>query len=187
MPTRTPSRHERTTTRGQSIAEFALIVPLMFFLVVAIGDYGRLYASAVAIEAAAREAADYGAYLGSDAWDLTDTGIEDPNVWTTNEIEMRRRACSAAANLPDYAGDPIGTPNMNCTNPTFSWDFEQVHRRVGGVGGNCKGTPALASDPCILHVKLHYTFHMVLNVWFLPHTFTFERESRYAVSDLTGT
>ena len=170
-------------SRGQSIAEFALIVPLMFFLVVAIGDYGRLYASAVSIESAAREAADYGAYLGSNAWDLSDPDILDPNAWTTNELEMRRRACTAAEQLPDYVGDPVGTPDMDCSNPTFSWDMEQVH---GGPGGNCKGTASLATDPCIIHTRLHYTFNMVLDIPFLPHTFTFERESRYAVSDLTG-
>ena len=53
---------------GQGIAEFALIVPIMFLLAVGIGDFGRAFTSAIAVESAAREAADYGAFLGSAAW-----------------------------------------------------------------------------------------------------------------------
>ena len=168
----------RQASRGQSIAEFVLIVPLMFFLVVAIGDYGRLYATAVAVESAAREAADYGAFLGSAAWDTSDSAAVTANV-----TEMRRRACTAASKLPDYVGDPVGTPNMDCTNPSFAWDVERQHS-----SGNCKGAAASSVDPspCIIHVRLTHTFRMILNIPGLPSAFTFARESRYAVSDLSG-
>ena len=47
---------------GQSVVEFALVFPLMLLLVVAVADFGRLYVSAIAVEDAAREAADFGAF-----------------------------------------------------------------------------------------------------------------------------
>ena len=50
---------------GQSVTEFALIVPILLLLLIAISDFGRFYASAVAVEAAGREAADFGAFDAS--------------------------------------------------------------------------------------------------------------------------
>ena len=79
----------RRGQRGQGLAEFALVVPLMFLLAVAVGDFGRLFNAAVATESAAREAADYGGFLGSSAW----SSAQSP--WTSNETEMRLRACTA--------------------------------------------------------------------------------------------
>ena len=45
-----PSPTHRGTARvsGQSVAEFALILPIMLLLAVAIGDFGRVYASIIA-------------------------------------------------------------------------------------------------------------------------------------------
>ena len=46
--------------RGQSLVEFALIVPIFFFLVVVIFDFGRVVYYYNAIHNAAREGARYG-------------------------------------------------------------------------------------------------------------------------------
>src|SRR5689334_12700166 len=57
---------------GQSVVEFAIVAPVMILMVVAIADLGRVYTSAVAVEAAAREAADYGSFQASN-WSTTPT------------------------------------------------------------------------------------------------------------------
>jgi hypothetical protein len=97
--------------RGQSILEFALVFPVLVLLLAGIADLSRWYSSAIGVEAAAREAADFGSFDESQ-W-------ASPNVALTVE-GMEERACIAASTLPDYQGDAVGTPAMTCTNPTFS-------------------------------------------------------------------
>ena len=53
---RRPRRPRRPT--GQSLAEFALITPVLLMLVVIVADFGRVFAANLAIEAAARDAAE---------------------------------------------------------------------------------------------------------------------------------
>ncbi|MEA2548884.1 MAG: TadE-like protein, partial [Chloroflexota bacterium] len=50
---------------GQAVVEFAIVLPVMLLILLGIADFGRLFASAVAVEAAGREAADYGAFDAS--------------------------------------------------------------------------------------------------------------------------
>ena len=166
----------RLRERGQSLAEFALIVPLMFFLAIAVGDFGRLYTSAVAAESAAREAADYGAFLGSSAWNETNAA-----QLTLNESEMVRRACTATAQMPDYA-EPVGTINhATCTNPAVTYDLV----RPSGVT-NCS-TPASTETPCKVHVRVRYTFHTLVPIGPIPATMEIVRDSWFAISDLPAT
>ncbi len=52
-------RASETPTRGQALAEFALILPIMILLLLVAIDFGRLYFSYVEVTNAAREAAAY--------------------------------------------------------------------------------------------------------------------------------
>lgn len=161
------------STHGQSLVEFALLLPIMLLLVVALADFGRLFTSMIGVESAAREAADYGAMQGRTKWDLTNSAQIAENV-----AEMRTRACTAAATLSDYVGDPPGSSDMHCSNPSFAFDMERVP-----VGGNCS-TQGAFDDPCIVHVTLTYDFHAFLDIAPFPPVLHVVRESRFAISDL---
>ena len=163
----------RRRERGQGLAEFALIVPLMFILAVAVGDFGRLFNAAVATESAAREAADYGAFLGSTAW----TDATAP--WTTNDAEMRLRACTAMSGQTDFE-NTAGT----CTgNPVVSWRLEEADGTVPTTDcGNRIGLVA----PCRVHVTVTYIFRPLVPVPPIPGSLTLVRDSWFAISDLTG-
>lgn len=172
--------------RGQALAEFALVTPVMLLLVLAVADLGRVYTSTVAVETSAREAADLGAF--------------DPSNWNyalapTNPsqtvVRMEQAACSSAAqsHLEGYA-EPPGTVNhATCTNPTMTCTLEEVGQSpvdcasyTGGTGG-CGD---IATDPpCIVHVTLTYEFHTIIQVPIIPSTLTFTRDARYAVSGLS--
>src|SRR5688572_4245656 len=52
----------RHRSRGQSTVEFALVVPIMLIMLVAVVDLARLYTTMMSVESAAREAADYGSF-----------------------------------------------------------------------------------------------------------------------------
>lgn len=58
-------RKFRTDEGGALIVEFALIVPILFFLVFGIVDFGRAYFTLNNLAAAVREGARYGAVLPS--------------------------------------------------------------------------------------------------------------------------
>src|SRR5262249_47490444 len=144
----------RRRPRGQSVVEFALVAPILLFMVIAIADFGRLYTAAVAIESAAREAADYGAF------DANHWSSSNPANITATLAEMQKRACTAAAgsHLEGYAGAP---DNTTCTNPTFSCTLEwggssaSCDSSGGMVGGNdCSAiaTQPKSTDACTVHV-----------------------------------
>lgn len=159
--------------RGQGLAEFALIVPLMFILAIAVGDFGRLFNAAVATESAAREAADYGAFLGSSAW----SNSQAP--WTTNDTEMRLRACTALAGQTDFE-NTAGT----CTgNPVMTWRLEEANGSTPTT--DCGGRTGLVA-PCRVHVTIVYTFRPLIAVPPIPSSLRLVRDSWFAVSDLTG-
>jgi len=163
--------------RGQSLVEFALLVPLMLLLAVAVVDLGRLFTSAIGVESAAREAADYGAMQGKASWAPANY-TQDPATYTPFEKDIRTRACTAASTLSDYAGDPPGTADMNCSNPSFTYDIEP------GLGTSDCSLRLEFDDPCIVHVTMTYDFHMFLDFLPLPPTLNLVRESRFAISDL---
>jgi hypothetical protein len=48
----------RLSRRGQSLVEFALVLPLLLILFLGIADFGRVFAAGITVEAAARNAAE---------------------------------------------------------------------------------------------------------------------------------
>lgn len=114
-------RQTRTTvtTRGQSLVEFGLVLPIMLVLFVGIADLGRVFAAGVVIEAAARNAAEVAAnvYLS----DPPGTGgLNQPVVGgTTAEYGAFHTVAAAAVceemqALPNTAGT-----GANCTGMPF--------------------------------------------------------------------
>ena len=181
-PFRDPTSPPRPRGRhaGQSVVEFALVVPVLLLMLVAVGDFGRLYVSAVAVESAAREAADFGAFRSVN-W-------MPANVTVTTEA-MQRRACVAAAgsNLEGYAGAADGS---TCTNPGFTCRLEWMGSSVdcassGGFVGATNCATETTDPPCTVHVRLDYDFDMILSFPGLPDTVALARESRFRMQDLT--
>jgi hypothetical protein len=183
---RIETHRRRSGERGQSIVEFALVLPFMLILLLAIVDLARVYTTMMSVESAAREAADYATTLGAGKWQV------GPPMDAT-VAEMERRACVAASNLPDYA-DPDGNPtNGGCTNPTFTYCVTAT------PGGSCGAVDAGAAcddptraTPCRVTVTLSYDFHLiapynveVLGVRFgVPPTLSFSRDSTFAMTDI---
>src|SRR5467141_383328 len=133
---RPASRHRQS---GQSVVEFALIVPVLLLILLAVADFGRMYTSAVAVEAAGREAADFGAFEASH-WNTANLNI--------TVDEMQHRACTAAAgsHLEGYeTTDPVN--NSTCTNPTFTCTLERNGATADCLGGHGFTNGVDCSDP----------------------------------------
>jgi Flp pilus assembly protein TadG len=171
----------RLGTSGQSIAEFAVVAPVVLLLLVSIADLGRLYTSAVAVESAAREAADFGSFQTVN-W----TAVNIP----TTLAAMEHRACTAAAgsHLQDYEStDP---DNKTCTNPSFECELEWngAGTDCGSSGGFTNGhdcSDVATEPPCTVHVTMTYDFRLILAIPPLPASIQLERHSRYRISELT--
>ena len=169
----TPTR--RDSGRGQSVVEFALILPLILILLIAIVDFARLYTTMLTVESAAREAADYGSFHW---YNWQDAATADATA-----AEMERRACVAVSNLPEYSGSG-GT----CFGPSF---FDYALAAPPGPGIDCSQKPVPTANPCRLTVTLTYDFRLLspLRVELfgttlgVPASLTFSRDATFALSD----
>jgi Flp pilus assembly protein TadG len=167
----------RRTQRGQSVLEFALVLPIMMVILLGVVDLARIYTTMLSVESAAREAADYATTLGAARWA---PGAKDITV-----AEMQRRACVASSDLPDYAGDDPTLPVVTCTNPAFTYCL------TTSAGGTCLDYDATAlcddpvrEPPCRVTVTLTYDFHLFMPTAGLASTITFDRSSTYAMTDI---
>lgn len=96
-----PRLRGRRKSRGQSLVEFAIIVPVVLVLLGVIADSGRLFFSYVAITNAAREGALFGAK--SPNCDVPKTGCANPNnvAWKVSQDAGSGATMSAACLAPD--------------------------------------------------------------------------------------
>jgi Flp pilus assembly protein TadG len=168
---------------GQSVVEFALVLPLLLFVLLAVADFARIYTAMLTVESAAREAADYGTF-GAERW-------RQDTYATVTEPEMERRACLAASNLTGYVGS-----GASCTNP----DFDYCITPGSTPGLACTRPPAEADhcedpnrpDPCRVTVRMTYDFDILVPLRIemlgvelgLPSTITFTRDSTFAMTDI---
>jgi len=175
-------RGGRDGERGQSLVELAVFAPILIVLMLALADFARLYTTRIAVESAARQAADWGAFK--------------PGNWSAdaylNTIDgMKKRACTSASDLPDYVGE---TDNSECSNPTFSC---QLHLPNGTVQpcdviSTCSEQIGEDVTPCRVEVTLEHQFTLIAptsipltggdSIGF-PSTVTFRQTSIFAVWD----
>jgi hypothetical protein len=169
--------------RGQSVVEFALVLPIMVVLLLAIVDFARIYTTMMTVESAAREAADFGTTLGAGKW-------EAGAPRDTTETEMKRRACVASGSLPDYE-DPNDPSTGNCTNPSYDYCMTVPETGVCGPPDDSCVDP-LRAQPCTVTVTLTYAFQLFapFRINFLgrdiglPATIDVVRDSTYAMTDI---
>lgn len=169
---------DRLASAGQAVVELALVLPLLLLFLVGIGDWARLYTTGISVEAAAREAAMYGGFSST--------------YWGYGNVSgavsrMETRVCSAASNLPDYAGQTPSGPStdITCTNPTMvlatGWTLSAIHTQDDAVNAGILVRPAGVSDcsqppattVCQVHIELHYAFHMLLGPVTIPGLYSF--------------
>ena len=97
------SRSRPVRARGQSLAEFALTVPMLLLMVLFGLDFGRVFLGWVALNSAAREAANYAA-MNPAAWTLPfDTDIQD---------EYERLIETEASDINCTLESPISDPSF---------------------------------------------------------------------------
>ena len=88
---------------GQSLAEFAILLPLLLILIVGIADFGRLFTAGIVMEAAARNAAEVAAheYLNGPPGPLTAPPAPPPGYYDELHLKAARVVCAEARVLPN--------------------------------------------------------------------------------------
>ena len=150
-------------------------------LAVAVGDFGRVFAAGVATESAAREAADYGGFLGSGAWPAA------ASPWTGNDAEIRRRACTAMSQVPGFAdSDGSCTQNPIVTWQLLTWDRSANTTAPADPATVDCSTRTEFEDPCVVHVNVTFTFRPVWPLPPVPDSIVLTRDAWFTLTNLTG-
>jgi len=162
---------------GQAIVEFTLIVPFVLVLLIGIGDFARLYTTALTVEAAVREGADYGSFQSSNWLPQNRQGTLD---------EIMQRVCTSASTLPDYQTVDPAT-NATCTNPAVS-----IVAPDPGNSDCYAAQLASSATPCSVEVSAQYEFQLIfggvgVGPFTFPQTVHISRDVTYVVSDTLGT
>lgn len=90
---RVPSR------RGQSLVEFALVLPMLLVLLLGVADFGRVFQAGITLEAATRDAAEVGAIQRLRDKPPADTSLH-PAYYTSLHQLIAQTACNEAELLP---------------------------------------------------------------------------------------
>ena len=117
MPTESAfpaARMVRATARrrasGQSMAEFALIVPILLIVFIAIADFGRIFGASIAVEAATRNAAEAAAnrYLAVPPGPLLSAAPAGvPAYYDALHAYAAGVVCAELRDLPSTNYDPV--------------------------------------------------------------------------------
>lgn len=128
--------------RGQSLVEFGLVLPLLLVLLLGIADLGRVFASAITLEAAARNAAEAAAqeYVQIDA--LTPASGLDAAGYQRLHDRALEVACREAERLPDRVLDGSG----NCVRPAIAVCVHDDPAGDTGCGSEAAGAAAECTE-----------------------------------------
>jgi PKD repeat protein len=129
------SRHDRDRSLGQSLVEFAIVLPIILFLTLIALDFGRVYLGWINLQSMTRIAANLAANNPT-AW----SGTGDAAVQAKYQNQIRNDAAATNCTLPTVGG------TQTAPNPTFS-----------DTGGN--GSSSDIGDSA--HVSLSCTFSVI--------------------------
>jgi Flp pilus assembly protein TadG len=140
------SEAPRRRSRGQSLAEFALVVPLMLLLVLFGIDFGRVFLGWVDLNNVVREAANFAAQ-NPDAWSTV-----NPNTDAQTEYAWLVTADAAGINcaLPTTIPAPTFPNGTGIGNPALvniTCNFSLITPLIGNVIGNPVHVSSSAAFP----------------------------------------
>jgi Flp pilus assembly protein TadG len=128
-------RASRGRSRGQSLAEFALILPVLLAIFGATLDFARLYQAWIALQASTRVAAEYVA--------------EEKTTIAAALVDAKRMICTEMQNQPGFQPSLLLPPNnVNaCLQPNVTVPyFNRSTTAAGATADNPIGTAAVTAS-----------------------------------------
>lgn len=132
---RLPKIRNRERSRGQSVVEFALILPVLVFLLLVTLDAGRLFMSYITLTNATRVAANFGATIPGAFTGTPDTTTYDAVVnRETAGLNCKLRA--AGGYTPPIPTYPNGTGLSGISVASMTCDFSMLTPFITAFFGN---------------------------------------------------
>lgn len=121
-------RHRMSRTRGQALAEFAIVAPVFFLILFAIIDFGRYVYYTQILSNAAREGARYAIVHGELGIPPTGPGSADPTGSAVKSIVQASALGVVALTFDDIdvAWDPENNKRNTKVSVTVEYDFHSV-------------------------------------------------------------
>lgn len=126
------------TTRGQSVVEFALVIPIFMLLLLMAVDFGRLFYTYIQVSNAAREAAAFGATAPTDTVGMQARAVQEKNAQGQGEpaLDAVSTACTSSLGAPMDCGDAAGgTGGGNTLTVTVGQPFVFFTPLINGFFG----------------------------------------------------
>lgn len=163
--------------RGQSLVEFALVLPLLLVLLLGVADFGRVFAAGITIEAATRNAAEVGAIER-----LRNPPPLPPGdlvaYYQALHVLVAKTACAEARLLPNSTFDETNRtcasmpvvrvcvrdgqdPLCGAAIPGFASGVPSQCSRMGDTWSNASGGAAASHS---VEVRVCYRFTTLFNL-----------------------
>lgn len=129
-------RADRRTPRGQSMVEFALVLPMLLVLLLGIADFGRVMSQGIVLEAAVRNSAEAAAQELVQLERNSPGGLTAADYQRLHDVALET-VCEEAETLPNQvkSGSTCSMPWVAvCVHDTSSGD--------GACGTEKAGAPA---------------------------------------------
>lgn len=126
------TRREGRSDRGAAAVEMALVTPLLFLIIFATIDFGRMIAAQITITQAARE--------GVRVWALGNGTATGPSA-----SDVSNAVTSAASPLSGVSSSTTACTNGQVTRVTVTYTFRFI-TPVGAISSMFPGSPINASN-----------------------------------------
>ena len=136
-----PPRHVRHS-RGQSLVEFSLVLPLLLVLLLGVADFGRVFAAGITLEAAARNGAEA---VAVERLHNPPTTPGDITYYQRLHDLAARTVCHEAkqlANTTYSAGPPETCPGMPVVAVCIHDGFDPLCSAADALTGHSGSPPA---------------------------------------------
>ena len=131
----TDRRLKRTATRtahGQSLVEFALVLPVLMLLTLGVIDMGRAFTFGVGVQQGAREAARYGSRLAVNT-NVSDSTVVQRLIDASNPA---LQGCSAVLNTLQTCGGGNWTFTLQVTPPGSVTTYSSIATAISNSAAN---------------------------------------------------
>jgi hypothetical protein len=116
----------RRDHRGQALVEFALVLPMLLVLLLGLADFGRVFAAAITVEAAARNGAETAAQEYVQLIRNSPSGTLTPADYAHLHQVALEKVCSDTETLPNQAES-----GGSCTMPLAAVCVHDGHDLAG--------------------------------------------------------
>jgi TadE-like protein len=168
---------QRRPRTGQSLVEFALVLPIMLVLFVGLADFGRIFANAILIESSARNGAELAAneYLANPPSPLNAPSTGSAAYYDNLHTLAARAVCTETRELPNSQYDTATTdcPGMplikvcihdnvdpSCGSEAFSATIPAECNEMTGAMLNSQGS----TSERWVEVRVCYRFSSLIDV-----------------------